>query len=109
MILKFIREDGTPLLFGPLFEVPMVTKTVKSREKFNEYYRMAKPGDYQLFSAVGDDIDREGNCQEATKKIPSFRVAEFVDDKGVQRFVMFDNCLYVMNNEGKTIESFYVD
>jgi len=114
-----MRTNGEPLIIGSVDVVDYITETYsddnigkdmsEAEKQFREYYGVMREGDYQLFSACVSEIDIDGNLRQAISDVvPSFRVAKYVNGKGEDRYVMFDNCLFLMNDEGKTIEAFYV-
>lgn len=102
MIIKFVCKNGSLRVFETE-EVSMVSgDPIIDAEEFSHLYNAIKLGDYQLFEGTPETISTDLHG-----RMNPFKVMQFCDDKGQQRTVLFDNVVYLMNNQGKTVDTIY--
>ena len=101
MIVKFLCENGSVRVFET-DEISLITEPIVDVEEFTRLYEAIKMGDYQLFEGTPETImsDQHG-------RVNPFRVMQFYDNKEKQRTVLFDNVVFIMNNQGKTVDTIY--
>lgn len=113
MIIKFVCEGrpditGEPSVHGSLrmFETDEISfisrDPITSVDEFGRLYDAIKLGDYQLFAGTPETINTDQHG-----RMNAFKVMQFMDGKGKERTVLFDNVAYVCNGEGKTVEKIY--
>ena len=102
MIIKFICSDESLRIFETN-EVSLISgEPIDDEKEYRHLYDAIKVGDYQLFIGTPEDIntDKDG-------KMNPFKVLKFCDSKDKQRTILFDNVVYLMNEQGKTVDTIY--